>query len=150
MLWMFVLPLVAIALLAAPLVPVYKGVVTGKKAKYAVIFHLCAFFGTMLLFVAVPIGCFVSAAPDTASHAANAAASAGPSVGEGLKYLGAALSTGLASIGAGIGVGGGAPAAIGACSEDPKAFGKAMIFVVLGEGIAIYGLVISFLILFAS
>ena len=40
-----------------------------------------------------------------------------------------------------------APAAIGATSEDPKAFGKALIFVALGEGIAIYGLLISILIL---
>ena len=47
-------------------------------------------------------------------------------------------------------MGGAAPAAIGACSENPKSFVKAMIFVVLGEGLAIYGLVISFLILFAK
>ncbi len=69
---------------------------------------------------------------------------------DGLRYIGAALSTGIASIGAGFGVGGAAPAAIGACSENPKSFVKAMIFVVLGEGLAIYGLVISFLILFAK
>ena len=40
-----------------------------------------------------------------------------------------------------------APAAIGAFSEDPKAFGKALIFVALGEGVALYGLLISFMIL---
>ena len=40
-----------------------------------------------------------------------------------------------------------APAAIGATSEDPKVFGKALIFVALGEGIALYGLLISILIL---
>ncbi len=39
-----------------------------------------------------------------------------------------------------------APAAIGAVSEDPKAFGKAIIFVALGEAVAIYGFVISILI----
>lgn len=144
----FVLPLIAIALLLMPLVPVYRGAVTGKRAKHAVVFHLCAFFGIMILGTILPLGNFVSAAPDPA--AAAGAVAAGMTAGEGLKYLAAALSTGLASIGAGIGVGFGAPAAIGACSEDPKAFGKAMIFVVLGEGIAIYGLVISFLILFAS
>ncbi|MFQ9439938.1 MAG: ATP synthase subunit C [Acutalibacteraceae bacterium] len=38
-------------------------------------------------------------------------------------------------------------AAIGATSEDPKVFGKALIFVALGEGIALYGLLISILIL---
>ena len=30
--------------------------------------------------------------------------------------------------------------AIGATSEDPKAFGKAIIFVALGEGVALYGM----------
>ena len=40
-----------------------------------------------------------------------------------------------------------APAAIGATSEDPKSFGKSIIFVALGEGIALYGLLISILIL---
>ena len=39
-----------------------------------------------------------------------------------------------------------APAAIAATSEDPKAFGKALIFVALGEGIALYGLLISIMI----
>ena len=40
-----------------------------------------------------------------------------------------------------------APAAIGAFSENPKSFGKALIFVALGEGVALYGLLISILIL---
>lgn len=144
MFMMLIVPLFAIALLMAPLIPVYTGVKTGQKAKHAVIFNLCAFFGIMLLMIILPLGGLVSAAPDASSTASMT------TMGDGLKYIGAALATGLASIGAGIGVGGGAPAAIGACSEDPKAFGKAMIFVVLGEGIAIYGLVISFLILFAA
>ena len=50
-------------------------------------------------------------------------------------------------IGAGIAVGSGAPAAIGALTEDPKSFGKALIFVVLGEGIALYGMLIAILII---
>ena len=34
---------------------------------------------------------------------------------------------------------------IGAVAEDPKSFGKAMIFVALGEAVAIYGFIIAFL-----
>ena len=64
-----------------------------------------------------------------------------------MAYLAAALVTGLSGIGGGIAVAAGAPAAIGATSEDPKAFGKALIFVALGEGIALYGLLVSILIL---
>ena len=61
--------------------------------------------------------------------------------------LAAALSTGLAGIGAGIAVGGSGAAAVGATAEKPESFGRALIFVGLSEGIAIYGLIISFLVL---
>ena len=80
-------------------------------------------------------------------QAADAAAEAAASNATGLGYIAAALVTGLSCIGGGIAVAAAAPAAIGATSEDPKAFGKALIFVALGEGIALYGLLISILIL---
>ena len=66
---------------------------------------------------------------------------------KGLGLLAAALVTGLAGIGGGLAVAAGAPAAIAATSEDPKSFGKSIIFVALGESIALYGVVISILIL---
>ncbi|MBO5418356.1 MAG: ATPase [Clostridia bacterium] len=65
----------------------------------------------------------------------------------GLAYISAALSTGLACIGAGIAVAITGSAALGAISEDPKLLGKTLIFVGLSEGIAIYGLIISIMIL---
>ncbi len=65
---------------------------------------------------------------------------------KGLGLLAAALSTGLAAVGAGIAVGRGSAAAIAATVENPEMFGKALIYVALGEGIAIYGILISFLI----
>ena len=46
-----------------------------------------------------------------------------------------------------INVAAGAPAAISATAENPKSFGKSIIFVALGESIALYGVVISILIL---
>ena len=67
----------------------------------------------------------------------------------GAKYIGAGLAVGLAGIGAGIGLGTAGAAAIGAISEKPEVFGKSLIFVVLVEAIAIYGLLISLLLLFA-
>lgn len=65
----------------------------------------------------------------------------------GMGYLAAALSTGLATIGAGYAVGSVGSAALGAVSEDQKILGKTLIFVGLAEGIAIYGLIVSILIL---
>ena len=61
--------------------------------------------------------------------------------------IGAALATGLAAIGAGIAVGIAGAAAIGAIAEKPETLGRTLIFVGLAEGIAIYGLIISFMIL---
>ncbi len=137
----YLLPLLAVILLFMPLVPVYTGVTTGVKAKRAVRFHIAAFFGVCLLAVLFPMGGMLSAA-DTAEAAGAAAASSA-----GLGFIAAALVTGLSAIGAGIAVAAAAPAAIGACSEDPKSFGRSIIFVALGEGVALYGLLISILIL---
>lgn len=140
----FLLPLVIIALLAMPLYPVFKRRITGRSAKHAVVFNLCAFFGIMLLSVILPLGGFISAeGVDSAADAVAAASSA-----DGMRYLAAALATGLSALGAGIAVASGASAAIGAVSEDDKNFAKALIFVALGEGVAIYGLLISILLLF--
>ena len=50
-------------------------------------------------------------------------------------------------IGGGMAVASAAPAAIAANSENEKTFGKSLIFVALGESIALYGLVISIMIL---
>ncbi len=61
--------------------------------------------------------------------------------------LAAAISTGLAAIGAGIAVGIAGAAAIGAIAEKPELLGRTLIFVGLAEGIVIYGLIISFIIL---
>lgn len=83
-------------------------------------------------------------APVAAVQEAESATTDG-GLAQGLSFIGAALAIGLAAIGAGIALASGAPAAIGAVAEDPKSFGKAMIFVALGEAVAIYGFIIAFL-----
>lgn len=65
----------------------------------------------------------------------------------GTVALAAALSTGLASLASGIAVAVVGSAAVGAVSENPDNLGRTLIFVGLAEGIAIYGLITSFLIL---
>lgn len=135
---LFLLPLIAVVLLAMPLISVIRGQKTGKKAKKAFIFNLCSFFGVMAIAFIIPLGGLVNA------ETAETVVSNGS---QGLGYISAALATGLAAIGAGIAVGAAAPAAIGAVSEEPKAFVKALIFVALGEGVALYGLLISILII---
>ncbi len=62
-------------------------------------------------------------------------------------YIAAALVTGLSCIGGGIAVASAASAALGAISEDQSILGKSLIFVGLAEGVCLYGLIISFMIL---
>ena len=133
-------------LLAVPVVFLFLSVVLavktfekGKNAKRSVITQLVSF-------AAVFAFCLIC--PTVASAATEAAASTDSNaIADGLKYIGAAMATGISCIGGGIAVGKGAPAAIGATAEDPKNFGKAIIFVALGEGIALYGMLISIMIL---
>ncbi len=66
-----------------------------------------------------------------------------------LAYLGAGLATGLAGIGGGYAVGQAGAAMIAALTEKPEMFGRMFIILVLGEGIALYGLLISILLMFA-
>jgi V/A-type H+-transporting ATPase subunit K len=61
--------------------------------------------------------------------------------------LAAAISTGISALSAGIAVGNTGSAALATIAEKPELFGQALIFVGLAEGIAIYGLLISFIIL---
>lgn len=91
----------------------------------------------MLCLSAMP----VFAAEETAGAAAAA------SSGGGLRYIGASLAIGLACIGAGIAVGYVGAAALGIVGEKPDMLGKTLIYLGLAEGIAVYGIVISILIL---
>ncbi|WDC83457.1 ATP synthase subunit C [Caloramator sp. mosi_1] len=95
----------------------------------------------ILSFVPVLTGLIITMIPQVA----HAAGTNNPSAGIG--FLAAGLSTGLAAIGAGYAVGSVGSSALGAVSEDPKILGKTLIFVGLAEGIAIYGLIISIMIL---
>lgn len=62
-------------------------------------------------------------------------------------FFSAALATGLSALGAGIAVASVGSAAIGALAEKPELLGRVLIIVGLAEGIAIYGLIVSILIL---
>ncbi len=63
------------------------------------------------------------------------------------RFMAAAVAAGLAAIGAGLAVGIAGAAAIGAIAEKPELLGRTLIFVGLAEGIAIYGLIIAFIVL---
>ncbi len=75
------------------------------------------------------------------------AAAGGITVGQGLALLGIGLPTGLAAIGAALALGPIGSAAMAVIAEKPEMFGRTLIYMGLAEGIAIYGLVMSILLL---
>lgn len=109
-----------------------------KRYKRAIGTNIFFYFGA---FVIASIMLFTG----NSAQAAEAASAA--STATGLGYLAAALSTGLSCVGGGIAVASAASAALGAISEDSSALGKSLIFVGLAEGVCLYGLIISFMIL---
>lgn len=116
----------------------------GMPVKRTLVLNVTAFVVVLLL--AACFAFMVSAEGETTA-VMTAAEKAASNESMGLGLIAAALVTGLAGIGGGMAVAAGAPAAIAAASEDPKSFGKSLIFVALGESIALYGVVISILIL---
>lgn len=134
----YLLMAIPVAFLVGSVYVAYMAVKKGKKRTRSLAMQIASF-------CVVGLACMLGTVLVSAADGDVAAASDG--IGKGLSMLAAALSTGIAGIGGGIAVANAAPAAIGATSEDPKAFGKALIFVALGEGIALYGLLISILII---
>nr|WP_300305165.1 ATP synthase subunit C [uncultured Anaerostipes sp.] len=108
-----------------------------KRYKRSIAANIVMFFGivviaAVMLFVSEPV---------------QAAEAASDGMATGLGYIAAALATGLSCVGGGIAVASAASAALGAISEDPTALGKSLIFVGLAEGVCLYGLIISFMII---
>jgi V/A-type H+-transporting ATPase subunit K len=62
-------------------------------------------------------------------------------------FIAAALVTGLSALGAAYAVAVVGGAAMGAVAEKPETAGRALVFVGLAEGIAIYGLIVAIMIL---
>ena len=126
------------ALAFSPLLLAYSRHQSGRSPKGAMAVNIVAVFALCLLTTGMGIGGHAMAAEQGAAAASSSA---------GWGYLAMALSTGLACIGGGVAVASAASSAIGAISENDKVFGKALIFVALAEGIAIYGMLVSILIM---
>ena len=110
--------------------------------KYSnILFGLIAVSGFVVLGAAFLLWLSPTFAADTLTHT--------PMPAEAMKwgFLGAALATGLSSLGAGYAVAAVGSAAVGALAEKPELLGRVLIMVGLAEGIAIYGLIVSILIL---
>lgn len=73
--------------------------------------------------------------------------SGGLSIGDGLAMLGIAVATAVSVLGASYAVAVVGAAALGTITEKPELFGRTLIYIGLAEGLAIYGLIVSILLL---
>ena len=138
----FVLLALPVVFLVASVIVAVKAYEKGHNRKKTVLMQIASFAAVFTICLLCPI---VAGAADanTVSEAVQVAQQSSKS----FAYIGAALAVGLSCIGGGIAVASAASAALGAISEDQSILGKSLIFVGLAEGVALYGLIISFMIL---
>ena len=149
MLIYFLIPAVVVGLLMLPIISAIKKRKSGKSIRNAFLVNFCAFFGVMTICAVLPFGLNAYAANENDNASVTAEAEEEDKGGtDGLMYIASALAVGLGAIGGGIAIAAAAPAAIGAVSEDPKSFSKALIFVALGEACALYGFIVALCMLF--
>ena len=149
------LAIVPIVVLFLSFYSLFRKRAQGVPMKKAMVSHIATLLVLVVLMSALALGASAANEADqpaspaqTEQTAANADDTQADN-SKGMTMIAAGRAVGLAGIGGGIAVGSGAPAAIAATSEDPKSFAKSMLFVALGEAIAIYGLVIALLMLFS-
>lgn len=104
-------------------------------------------FGNFLVFGLAMAAFLYLGVQDVMAQEAAATGGSGISMAVGLALIGIGLPTGLAAIGAGIALGPVGAAALAVIAEKPEMFGRTLIYMGLAEGIAIYGLVMSILLL---
>jgi len=135
--------ILTLTLLSLFITALIGGIIMFKKTNKKWLKYSILSINLILLFTLVILGS--NLALPARVYAADTAVNTSSNLGLG--YLAAGLAVGIASIGAGIAVGIAGSAAIGAISEKPEILGRALIIIGLGEGIAIYGLIISIMIL---
>ncbi|MHB8622661.1 MAG: ATP synthase subunit C [Sulfuricaulis sp.] len=102
----------------------------------------------LILFVLAEAGLlFLSVHDAMAAESVAVAGAHEVSIGLGLALIGIGIPTAVATIGAGIAVGPVGAAALAVIAEKPEVFGRSLVYLGLSEGIAIYGLVVTILML---
>ena len=93
------------------------------------------------------VGMFAISLMAVVSYSQQTAPQQAPAIPEkGLYLIGAGVAAGLAALGASLGLGTATAAAIAAIAEKPEVFGRTLVYIVLIEAIAIYGLAMFFVI----
>ena len=122
-----------------------------RKLRLTIVAHAVVFgtvcFGVLFWAADTAFGSEPEPANMASANDQVAATTKGLSVGDGLGMLSVALATGFSVLGASYAVAVVGSAALGVIAEKPELFGRTLVFIGLAEGLAIYGLIVSILIL---
>lgn len=137
MLKIIVSALAMLVIVALPLVVIYFRVKKGRSARRSLVANMCLFFSVLAVsaFVFLKQGVAAVSAAESASGIATAAG-----------YIAAAISVSVSGLASAKAVSTSASAAIGALVENEGTFGKSLVFVGMAEGIALYGMLVAFII----
>lgn len=130
-----------LALIVVPLALIYRRAKAGKSVKKPLYANLVLFFVMMFACATVFLTQGVAAAGDAAASVLGSG-----ELAKCVGYLAAALSVGISGVASAKAVSNTACAAIGALIENDGTFGKAVVFVGMAEGIAIYGMLVAIII----
>jgi len=120
--------------------PLPKKIGTPRWLKSTVVINI-------LTFVIAQMGLLFLGIQEVMAEPTAAEAAREISLGMGLAMIGVGIPTAGATIGAAIAVGPIGAASLAVITEKPEIFGRTLVYLGLAEGIAIYGLVMSILML---
>jgi len=143
----WLLAVLTLALLCFIGVGIYVEFGAGKTRRAHTRLYKRAVVANLVLFAAAALTLLIVGSGEVLAQGEAAASATEVSLGLGLALIGVGIPTALATIGAGIAVGTVGAAALAVIAERPEAFGRTLVYLGLAEGIAIYGLVVSILLL---
>lgn len=116
----------------------FRGIIQGLRKMNVVLLIVAVFFGIIGIFtVLTPVALFGQESTVSGSSGSYA----------GFAFLAAGLSISVSVLGAGIALSKIGSAAVAAIAERPEIMGAAIVFAGLAEGLSIWGLIVSVLIL---
>ena len=145
-----ILLILSLSLLAVIILGAYLEIKPFSSARSAPHWLKGSIVANLFIFIAALFGILFMGIQQVMAEPAEVMGLAGNaefSIGKGMAFIGVALPTCIATYAAGMAIGPIGSASLAAISEKPENFGRSLIYLGLAEGIAIYGLVVSILLM---
>lgn len=143
----FVIGLMTLGTLSMVIAGIYFELNPARSQRVQHYYHATLGTNIALFLAAEAALIFLGLQDAMAEPVATAKLEQGVSLGTALAIIGVGIPTAVSTVSAALAVGPIGAASLAALSEKPEIFGRTLIYLGLAEGIAIYGLVVSILLL---